>query len=203
MVVAHLSAIQEKVGVFPYEMWLNMDGKTDTVYDFINERGIKLTKFVDAVERKEAIGREALFQGTNGILTMSFITILLICGIGYIIYWTLSIRSRELLFGIFRAMGMGKNEVIHMLVNEQVLTGVVAILFGLVIGWISSRMFVPIIQIAYSATDRSLPLELITRDSDIIRLLVIIGIVFVACLAVLIKQVYNMKISQALKLGED
>jgi hypothetical protein len=64
-------------------------------------------------------------------------------------------------------------------------------------------MFVPIIQIAYSATDRSLPLELITKDSDIIRLLVIIGIVFIACLAVLIKQVYNMKISQALKLGED
>ena len=203
MVVAHLSAVQEKAGVFPYEIWLNMDGKTDSVYEFINERGIKLTKFTDAVERKTAIGREALFQGTNGILTMSFITILLICGIGYIIYWTLSIRSRELLFGIFRAMGMGKNEVIHMLVNEQVLTGVVAILFGLVIGWISSRMFVPIIQIAYSATDRSLPLELITKDSDIIRLLVIIGIVFVACLAVLIKQVYNMKISQALKLGED
>ena len=203
MVVAHLSAIQEKVGVFPYQIWLNMDGNTEPVYDFINERGIKLTSFTDAVERKEAIGREALFQGTNGILTMSFITIRLICGIGYLIYWTLSIRSRELLFGIFRAMGMGKNEVIHMLVNEQVLTGVVAIIFGLVIGWISSRMFVPIIQIAYSATDRSLPLELITRNSDIIRLLVIIGIVFIACLAVLIKQVYNMKISQALKLGED
>ena len=203
MVVAHLSAIQEKVGVFPYQIWLNMDGNTEPVYDFINERGIKLTSFTDAVERKEAIGREALFQGTNGILTMSFITILLICGIGYLIYWTLSIRSRELLFGIFRAMGMGKNEVIHMLVNEQILTGVVAIIFGLVIGWISSRMFVPIIQIAYSATDRSLPLELITRNSDIVRLLVIIGIVFVACLAVLIKQVYNMKISQALKLGED
>ena len=203
MVVAHLSAIQEKVGVFPYQIWLNMDGNTEPVYEFINERGIKLTSFTDAVERKEAIGREALFQGTNGILTMSFITILLICGIGYLIYWTLSIRSRELLFGIFRAMGMGKNEVIHMLVNEQVLTGVVAIAFGLVIGWISSRMYVPIIQIAYSATDRALPLELITRNSDIIRLLVIIGLVFVACLAVLIKQVYNMKISQALKLGED
>jgi len=203
MVVAHLSAIQEKVGVFPYEIWFNMGGNTESVYDFINENNIQLTKFVDAVESKEAISREALFQGTNGILTMSFITILLICGIGYLIYWTLSIRSRELLFGIFRAMGMGKNEVIHMLVNEQVLTGVVAIAFGLVIGWISSRMFVPIIQIAYSANDRSLPLELITRDSDMARLLIIIGIVFAACLAVLIRQVYSMKISQALKLGED
>ena len=203
MVVAHLSAVQEKVGVFPYEIWLNMDGNTESVYSFIKERNIQLTKFVDAVESKEAISREALFQGTNGILTMSFITILLICGIGYLIYWTLSIRSRELLFGIFRAMGMGKNEVIHMLVNEQVMTGVVAIIFGLIIGWVSSRLFVPIIQIAYSATDRSLPLELITRDSDIARLLIIIGLVFAACLAVLIRQVYSMKISQALKLGED
>ena len=203
LVVAHLSSLQEKVGLFPYEIWLNMGGNTESIYDFINTNKIQLTKFVDAVESKEAISREALFQGTNGILTMSFITILLICGIGYLIYWTLSIRSRELLFGIFRAMGMGKNEVIHMLVNEQVLTGVVAIGFGLIIGWISSRMFVPIIQIAYSATDRSLPLELITRNSDIARLLIIIGLVFAACLAVLIRQVYNMKISQALKLGED
>jgi putative ABC transport system permease protein len=182
---------------------MNMGGNTENVYSFIQDNNIQVTKFIDAVENKEAISREALFQGTNGILTMSFITILLICGIGYLIYWTLSIRSRELLFGIFRAMGMGKNEVIHMLVNEQVLTGVVAIAFGLIIGWISSRLFVPIIQIAYSATDRSLPLELITRDSDIARLLIIIGLVFAACLAVLIRQVYSMKISQALKLGED
>ena len=203
LVVAHLSAIQEKVGIFPYEVWLNMDGNTESVYQFIKDRDIQLTKFVDSIDRKEAISREALFQGTNGILTMSFITILLICGIGYLIYWTLSIRSRELLFGIFRAMGMGKNEVIHMLVNEQILTGGVAIIFGLVIGWVSSRMFVPIIQIAYSATDRSLPLELITRGSDLARLLVIIGVVFAICITVLIRQVYSMKISQALKLGED
>ena len=203
MVVAHLSAVQEKVGVFPYEIWINMDGNTESVYSFIKDKNIQLTKFIDAVENKEAISREALFQGTNGILTMSFITILLICGIGYLIYWTLSIRSRELLFGIFRAMGMGKNEIIHMLVNEQVLTGVVAIGFGLIIGFVSSRLFVPIIQIAYSATDRSLPLELITRNSDVARLLIIIGLVFAACLTVLIRQVYSMKISQALKLGED
>jgi len=203
MVVAHLSTLQEKTGLYPYEIWMDMGGETEGVYDFINLNEVKVTSFTDAVERRKAISREALFQGTNGILTMSFITILLICGIGYLIYWTLSIRSRELLFGIFRAMGMGKSEVIHMLVNEQVLTGIVAILFGLVIGWISSRLYVPIIQIAYSSTDRSLPLELITLDSDVVRLLVIIGLVFAVCLAVLIRQVYKMKISQALKLGED
>lgn len=134
---------------------------------------------------------------------MSFITILLICSIGYLIYWTLSIRSRELLFGIFRAMGMSRSEIIHMLVNEQVFTGVVAIGFGLGIGWLASKLYVPIIQIAYSATDRSLPLELITETGDVVRLLVIIGIVFIGCLIALINQVFRMKISQALKLGED
>ena len=90
-----------------------------------------------------------------------------------------------------------------MLFNEQVMTGVLAIIFGLGIGWGASKLYVPIIQIAYSATDRSLPLSLITSTGDVVRLLVIIGIVFAGCLAALINQVFRMKISQALKLGED
>ena len=157
----------------------------------------------DAVRAKEEIAAEPLFQGTNGILTMSFITVLLICAIGYVIYWMLSIKSRELLFGIFRAMGMSRKEVIKMLINEQVFTGVFGIMLGLLIGYIASVMYVPIIQIAYSASDRVLPLELITKGSDIVRLLVIIALMFAVCLGILINQVFKMKISQALKLGED
>lgn len=203
LVVAHLSAVQQKIGLYPYEVWIDMDDSSDGFYEFVEANSVRVTKCVDSFEKKADIGNEPLFQGTNGILTMSFITILLICGIGYLIYWTLSIRSRELLFGIFRAMGMSRREIIHMLFNEQLLTGVVAIAFGLGIGWIASRLYVPIIQIAYSATDRSLPLELITRTGDVVRLVVIIGIVFIGCLAALINQVFRMKISQALKLGED
>ncbi|MCR5685351.1 MAG: FtsX-like permease family protein [Lachnospiraceae bacterium] len=203
LIVAHLSTVQEKVGVFPYKVWLNMGGNTDAYYDFVDYNKVPVTDYTDTAHEKEEIAAQPLFQGTNGILTMSFITIVLVCAIGYVIYWMLSIRSRELLFGIFRAMGMSRGEVIRMLVNEQVFTGLFGIAFGLGIGWLASYLFVPIIQIAYSAADRVLPLELITKGSDIARLVIIVMLMFAVCLAILIHQVFRMKISQALKLGED
>lgn len=203
LIVAHLSTIQEKIGVYPYKVWINMDGDTERFYTFATDEKMMITSMSDAVRAKEEIAAEPLFQGTNGILTMSFITVLLICAIGYVIYWMLSIKSRELLFGIFRAMGMSRKEVIRMLINEQVFTGVFGIAFGLLIGYIASVLYVPIIQIAYSASDRVLPLELITKGSDIVRLLIIIALMFAVCLGILINQVFKMKISQALKLGED
>ncbi|MBR3297243.1 MAG: ABC transporter permease, partial [Firmicutes bacterium] len=183
--------------------WIDMDGDTDGFYEFADSEELKITKLADASQMKEDITVEPLFQGTNGILTMSFITILLICAIGYVIYWMLSIRSRELLFGIFRAMGMTRGEIIKMLACEQAFTGLFGIAFGLIVGWIASVLYVPIIQIAYSAADRALPLELITKSTDVARLIIIIFIMFAACMGVLIRQVYGMKISQALKLGED
>ncbi len=203
LIVAHLSTIQEKIGVYPYKVWINMNGDTERFYTFATDEKLMITSMSDAVRAKEEIAAEPLFQGTNGILTMSFITVLLICAIGYVIYWMLSIKSRELLFGIFRAMGMSRKEVIRMLINEQVFTGVFGIMLGLLIGYVASVMYVPIIQIAYSASDRVLPLELITKGSDIVRLLVIIALMFAVCLGILINQVFKMKISQALKLGED
>ena len=203
LIVAHLSTVQEAVGVYPYEIWINMGGDTTAFYEFAEAENLRLNSLTDTVAAKESIADEPLFQGTNGILTMSFITILLICAIGYVIYWMLSIRSRELLFGIFRAMGMTRNEIIRMIINEQAFTGLFGIVFGLVIGWLASTLYVPIIQIAYSAADRVLPLELITQGSDIARLIIIIAAMFLICIAILINQVFRMKISQALKLGED
>ncbi len=203
LIVGHLSTVQESVGVFPYEIWINMGGDTERFYEFADNAKIPVYSLVDAVKLKNAIATEPLFQGTNGILTMSFITILLICAIGYVIYWMLSIRSRELLFGIFRAMGMTRREIIQMLINEQAFTGLFGIGFGLLIGWLASTLYVPIIQIAYAASDSVLPLELITKGTDVARLVIIIAAMFLICIGILINQVFKMKISQALKLGED
>ena len=203
MIVGHLSKIQSIWDVLPYEVWIDMNKNTESIYPFLSDENLSLTKFEDRTKEIEQISVEPLFQGTNGILTMSFIVILLLCSVGYLIYWTLSIRSRELQFGIFRAMGVTKKEILQMLINEQMLTGFFAITFGVVIGILASNMYVPMIQIAYSGADRVLPLQLITESSDLLRLLIVIGIVFLICLGILIRQVFRMKISQALKLGED
>ncbi len=203
MIVGHLSTVQEAVGIFPYEIWIDMGGDTSGFYEFAENEELRIVRLDDAAEKKAAVAEDPLFQGTNGILTMSFITILLICGIGYVIYWMLSIRSRELLFGIFRAMGMTRKEIMTMLVVEQAFTGGFGIIAGLLIGWLASRLYIPVIRIAYSAADRALPFELVIKSGDVARLMTVIVLMFGICMGVLVNQIYRMKISQALKLGED
>ena len=146
---------------------------------------------------------DTLFQGTNGILTLSFMVILVLCFIGYLIYWTLTISSRELLLGVLRAMGMSKNEVFGMLINEQIFSAVLPLLCGAGIGVAASRLFAPLIQIAYCASDMVLPLKLVTLPEDMIRMFVIIFVMIAVCFIILARQVSALKISQALKLGED
>ena len=203
MIVANLSEIQSLTGVIPYEVWINMDGETDAFYEFADKLGFKITMLEDRVQKIEKLHDDPLFAGTSGILTMSFITILVICSIGYLMYWSLSIRARQLQFGIFRAMGVTFKQITGMLVIEQTLTGLYCIIAGLISGYIASILFVPMIQIAYQGADNVLDMQLITQPSDVVELVAVIFAVFLICMGVLMRQISSMKISQALKLGED
>lgn len=203
LIVANLAQIQQTYGLRPYQVWLKTDGSSRFIYDYAKENNISYTTFEDVSSKMVDVKNDALFQGTNGILTMSFIVILILCSTGFLIYWILSIRQRELLFGVFRAMGMTRREVIQMLINEQIFSSGVSIIIGTVIGLLASKLFVPLVQIFYASTDQAIPLEVVNRPLDMIRLFSIIGIVIVVCMVVLGKLISKINISQALKLGED
>ena len=128
---------------------------------------------------------------------------MLLCITGFLIYWILSIQSRTLQFGIFRAMGMSMGEVLSMLVNEQIFITGISIGAGILVGMLTSRLFVPLIQIAYSSADQVIPLEIISERSDTLRLFAVIGPAILICMFILGWLISKIKISQALKLGED
>ena len=69
---------------------------------------------------------------------------MIMCIIGFLIYWILSIKSRTLQFGILRAMGMSFREIIAMILYEQILVSGVAIIIAVVIGSVASDLFVPL-----------------------------------------------------------
>lgn len=203
LIVANLAQVQQVYGLRPYQVWIQTDGSSRFIYDYAEKNNISYTTFEDVSAKMVDVKNDALFQGTNGILTMSFIVILILCCTGFLIYWILSIRQRELLFGVFRAMGMTKKEIVQMLVNEQIFSSGVSIIIGTVIGLLASKMFVPLVQIFYASTDQAIPLEVVNKPLDMIRLFSIIGIVIIVCMVVLGKLISKINISQALKLGED
>lgn len=203
LIVAHLSQVQASWGVQPYQVWMKTTGSSQFIYSFIEENKISVSFFNDASANVVAMKNDPVFQGTNGILTIGFIIVLVLCAAGFLIYWILSIQSRTLQFGIFRAMGMGKSEILSMLVNEQIFISGLSIAAGVLVGQIGSKLYVPLIQIAYSSADKVIPLEIISAGSDYLRLGTVIGLMIAVCMAVLAVLISKIKITQALKLGED
>ncbi len=203
LVVTNLSTMQKTWGIRPYQVWIKATDSTEFVYDMIKEYNIETTKLVDTSAELVKHKNDAVLQGTNGLLTVGFIVALVLCTVGFLIYWILSIRSRELQFGIFRAMGMSMNEIIVMLLNEHLFISGTSIIAGVIVGLLASKLFMPLIQIAYSSVDYALPLRVVNESSDGIRLAVIIGLMVIICLAILAWIIRSMKIAQALKLGED
>lgn len=203
LIIANLAKVQEAWGVTPYSIWLKMDGSSQPIYDYAEETDLSFTEFDDTASDMVDIRNNTLFQGTNGILTMSFIVVLILCCAGFLIYWILSIRQRELLFGVLRAMGMKKREIIGMLINEQIFSSGLSIVIGAVIGFLASDFFVPLVQIFYSTTEQAVPLVVVNRSIDMIRLFGVIGIVILICMVILAFIISRIRISQALKLGED
>lgn len=202
LVVGNLEPMQESMSVLPYEIWMKTsDGGKGLSAWLADNPGVRVKSMETLEGNMEKKLGDPLIQGTNGILSMSFIIILLLCCVGYLIYWIMSIRSRELLFGILRAMGMRQKEITQMLVIEQIFSGVLAIIAGGVIGVFASRMFVPMIQKGLAATDQMLPLELVIQAGDMVKLFAVIGAMLCVCLFVLGRIVSKMNISNALKLG--
>lgn len=203
LVVANLSQVQAECGVAPYEVWIKTNGSTDFIYDFAEENGLTFTRFRDASAELVEMKNDPVLQGTNGILTVGFIVVLLLCAVGFLIYWVLSIQSRTLQFGIFRAMGLSMREILTMLLNEHLFISGLSIVTGAAVGKLTAKLYMPLIQLAYAASDNALPLQVVSRSGDMARIAIVVGVMLAVCLTVLGVLVSRMKIAQALKLGED
>lgn len=203
-VISNLAYLQDEWGVEPYQIWMKNAGSSSSyIYSFAEQNSIGYLLFKDTNADLIALKNDPVFQATNGILTVGFIVVLILCSVGFLIYWILSIRSRQLQFGIFRAMGMTMGEILGMLVNEQIWLSLGSIVMGAVVGKLASNLYVPLIEMAYSSERQLIPLEVVSYASDDMKLYMVVGAVMILCMIILGQLIRKIRIAQALKLGED
>lgn len=204
-VVGNLSKIFFETEVRPYCFWIKRaEGYSDLdVYNALeqSEFGVRSLESADLsiVEQKNM----PILQGTNGLLSVSFLSALVICALGFMNYWLISIKSRTLQFGISRALGMSKAGIFKMLLCEQILVSGVAAVAGVFIGKIGSTMFVPILASHYTSVEDIVPFKVVATQADLVRICVIIGAMLVICIGILATMVIRQKIDRAIKLGDE
>lgn len=205
ILIGNLDYMLSKTAIQPYEIWLRRaEGATDKdIYAAIESANINVEAITSANQLIAAAKNDPQLQGTNGALTLGFIVSMLICAIGFLIYWIISIQGRVLQFGVYRAMGLGRAPLIGMLVSEQILVSGVAIGFGILLGTLSSRLFVPLFQLVYSSADQPLPFRTIAQAADSQKVMMVLLVLLVVCFAVLARLILRIRMAQAVKLGEE
>lgn len=205
LVVANLQYIQDNMSLEPYDIWIKLKPGAETadLYSDIGKRRLEVKKLVNMKEELIKLKNDPFQLGINGALTLGFIICVIVCLIGFIIYWSLSIRARELQFGIYRAMGIHMRELIGMLAYEQVLISGTSVLAGVLVGKLTSRLFIPFFQLSYSSYEQVPPFRIVFYLSDHLKLYILTGGMLVTGLAILGLLVSRIRMAQALKLGEE
>ena len=204
LAVANLGELMNNWGVRPYQVWMRTDGVSHRfIHDLFEERSINIVEFNDTQANLANALSDPIIQSTNGVLTIGFIMTMLLCFTGFLIYWILSIKSRQMQFGVFRAIGMSMGGIIRILISEQLLITIFALLLGGLIGEVTSQLFVPLVSLSYSVIDQVIPLRVVIDPMDFVTIYSILGVMLIICLIALIRYTLRVKVTQVLKLGEE
>ncbi len=193
----------------PYSYWLSLKEGVDSA-ELLREAEedpyLTIESFTYPVtyeEEMKSAAEDPLLQGVNGGLTLGFLVTMGITVIGFLLYWFMVVQSRELQFGILRAMGLTRAELMGTLLTEQILLCAVSIVAGLVIGGIAGKLYVPLLQLGSDTLSQNPPFMVFSRRTDYVRLYRWIGGLFAGGIVMLILLLRRMNVTHALKLGED
>lgn len=205
LLVCNYAFLINTYGQTPYEIWAKLarGHHASEVQEYIAGKEIVSERFDSVEDSMEAMQSSPIIQITNGMYTLSFLVAIVLCLVGFLIYWVTSIKQRELLFGIYRAMGMNMKDINKMLINEQIFSSLFAVLGGTGVGILSVFLFVRLVAVVYLPETHNITLEIHSNGWDMVRLFAVIVLMFTICLLVLRRLLRNMNITHALKLGED
>jgi len=205
LVVANYATVYNVFKISPYKVWMKLaDGvSASELENKLSEMYMLNPEYISIEEDVADMRESSVIQITNGMFTLSFIIALILCAVGFMIYWISSIRQRELLFGVYRAMGMTVKEINKMLINEHIFSTLVSVIAGGAVGIISTVLFSKLFGVIYLPAKHNIDIFLHYETGDIVKLAVVIAIMIIACIMVLRKIIKSMNITQALKLGED
>ena len=204
LLVADLNAVQSLLAVEPYNVWLKLspDADTQALYGDTNEKGIRPTSLRNFRQENITLTNGSSRIAVNGVMSVGFISSCLICFLGFILYWQMYLRKNQLQFGLQRGMGFTVGQLMKMLLTEQLLTSLVALISGVTTGIAGSLMFVPLFEKAQNISQAP-PFHVMIKSSDRFVIYAIIGSMLIICWCYLIIKMKRMKVAQAIKLGED
>jgi len=192
--------------LYPNEVWLTItDDETQrqNVLDTLYTGQFRTEQIYDRDESIAGAKADPLAAaGWGGILLIAFLGVVLICGLGFVVYAYLSAQGRQLEFAILRTLGFSLRQIIGLVCFEQFFIIVVGMGIGTLIGVRIGSMMMPFLQITETG-EMVLPPFILTIDWLTIGwAYIILTVAFIITISMVILFFSRVAIHQTLRTGE-
>ncbi|OPA78494.1 ABC transporter permease [Paenibacillus selenitireducens] len=203
--VANLDYIYDQVPLIPYKVWLKMEPKAlvAPLIDELAKNNVELASVDDVRTELVKQNKHPQRGGVFGILSLGFLVSIIISLIGYLLFWFFNLSGRVVQFGVLRAMGLSRKQLTGMLLLEQIFTAGLSIVLGVLIGKLSSILFLPFLQTTENVNMQVPPFRIVFDAKDTTQLYIVVGVMMLTGAALLFMHIRRLRVHQAVKMGEE
>jgi len=193
----------------PNEIWLRVSDGMDSIsrsnlVDYLKkENPYPIGGLVDRDEELAISKVDPLVRsGWNGLLLISFSSVLLLSVIALVTNAYVSLRHREVEFAVMRTIGLTDRQLLFMVWAEQAIITVIGLILG---SWMGQRLAAVIMPFmsseVYGATILP-PFVPEVRWDNLLLIYVVVATFLVLVTAVVTYVLKNMRLSKVLRIGE-
>ncbi len=191
-----------------YDVWLSLqDGASvqavvSDLQKLAYQNGMAVDIRQNALLEIQTVMGQPEWVGLFGILSVGFLLTGLMPCIGFVLDTFASLRKHFIQLGILMAVGLPKAQVVSYLVLERLFLMGIALAGGTGIGFILCVLFIPLLQINTAGASPVPPFEVLIGWTESTWLIVAFGVVLLIVVIGTIGYLVQIKIFQAVKLGE-
>jgi putative ABC transport system permease protein len=199
-------AIGGKVGLYPNEIWLDVTHDPDAreaAVETLTSPRYRAREFYDQEAMIAKSKADPLVAaGWGGILLIAFLGVILVSGLGFVVYAYLSARGRQLEFAILRTVGFSLRQIIGLICLEQIFVIGSGMGIGTLLGMRLSGVMMPFLQLTERG-QRVLPPFVPVIDWLTIGIAyMILAVAFIITVSLVVLYFSRTAIHRALRIGE-
>lgn len=189
--------------VFPHEIWLRLQpgGDEKELVSAIQRQGIEPVFWQHTASLIETEQSKMERVGIFGTLSAGFIAAALMAFLALLIHSYASLQERLYQFGVLRAVGVMRRQIIGQIALEYTLLTAYGTLAGALIGTTASRLFTPFFRITGQGAIALPPLLPIVAEDQIARMALLFALIIVLIELGVTVQAMSRHIFDALRMG--
>jgi ABC-type antimicrobial peptide transport system permease subunit len=192
---------------YPNEAWLGLTAdpeKRQAAVTVLKDPAFRADKFLDNKEMLDAQKSDPLVAaGWGGILLIAFVGVILVSGLGFVVYAYLQARGRHLEFAVLRTLGFSWRQIISLVCLEQIIVIGLGMGIGTLLGNRLSRIMMPFLQVTEKGDTVVPPFAIVIDWSTIGIAYIILTAAFVITMSLVVLFFSRVALARALRMGDE